>query len=312
MKRKIYISVLVLAFALSLGFVSEEQALAAPAPGEIHIFSSPHLAGMYYATEAGTAATFHPCPDSDEPIVMGTTGQLFSLAIKEEDIAEGYQFLGWYLIDKDGCDSELAFGSNEWTMVDNSLNCKWVIIRDLLVHEDGTSDLLACYGGNLDVKPILISTEYQICAECSGYGFDGEVPVKCAACTSLGYVVAQPEQKTVRLNMYVQGVLIEEDYPLSNLAEIPAPIVPEGYVFGGWFCDSAFYTPYVFDANVNTELTLFAKLTPIDSSVDNDTDGNLSTISNNRKLLKIIAGILMAIMMLWLLIKFVDFLKKSV
>lgn len=187
-------------------------------------------------------------------------------AVEPDDLSEeGYIFEGWY--EDEEYTSEYDF--DEAVSESMTLYAKWERVKCSVTFDlngFGSSETVEVYYGDLIEEPET--------PEAEGYKFAGWY--KESALTSI-YDFLTPVKENITL--YARWIEKTKDiwtvtFDLNGMpgtapaavevidgetAECPAAPAAEGYIFIGWYTDSALTTAYDFTAPVNSSFTLYAK-----------------------------------------------------
>jgi uncharacterized repeat protein (TIGR02543 family) len=200
----------------------------------------------------------------------------------------GYTFSGWYL------DNGTFLNRYTQTTIPSSnitLYAKWTPTEysiDYMLN-GGINSISNLSGYTIISSSIILSNPTK-----EGYTFSGWFESSDFS-TSRVYFVSNTRLEDVTLyakwsiNQYTiifntnEGSLVEsitQDYS-STVIALTNP-TKSGYTFSGWYSDSSLKIPYTFTTMPASNITLYAKWTIIEYSIDYELDGGINSSSNPR------------------------------
>ncbi|MBQ9033022.1 MAG: InlB B-repeat-containing protein, partial [Parasporobacterium sp.] len=198
----------------------------------------------------------------------------------------GYSFIGWYWYDESGALVPYDFSTPVTS--DLTLYAQWTPVQYTVSYDlntgDGSDPMVQYVNyGDYAPQPDISRDGYTFL----GWYLNGEPYYFDSTVSSDLYLVAQWDKVAQNFTAYFYLNGIGEDYSVAVTEGdyVPQPENPyaDGYSFDGWFLDPDFTTPYYFDSPAESDLSIYAKWTPVQYTVSYDLntgDGSAPTVQS--------------------------------
>lgn len=193
----------------------------------------------------------------------------------------GYTFDGWYL--------DLGFNQRalpgERITQNTTLYAKWIQNRYTITFVTNHGEQPNQITEALQLPAILPNLTFK------GYIFDGwYLDVDCTRTATAGAIITEDTtlyaKWTEQLEVTYQNDQQSNTVSIKKGETIKAPPTPtkNGYIFDGWYTDSAYTKLWNFDTAVEENLTLYAKWTPCTYTVTYSIQNHGSAITSEKNL----------------------------